>query len=66
MHPKIPASARIFALVDAWDALRSDRPYRAAWTHENAKAYISEQNGKHFDPKVVEAFMKMLEADHQQ
>lgn len=59
---EIPLAARIFAVVDVWDALRSDRPYRVAWTEERAKAYIQEQAGTHFDPKVVDAFTKMLEA----
>jgi putative nucleotidyltransferase with HDIG domain len=57
----IPLAARIFAVVDVWDALRSDRPYRVAWTEERAKAYIQEQAGTHFDPEVVAAFLKMLE-----
>lgn len=57
---EIPLAARIFAVVDVWDALRSDRPYRVAWTEERAKAYIQEQAGIHFDPKVVAAFLKML------
>ena len=58
---EIPLAARIFAVVDVWDALRSDRPYRAAWTEERAKAYIQEQADIHFDPKVVTAFLKTLE-----
>lgn len=58
---EIPLAARIFAVVDVWDALRSDRPYRVAWTEERAKAYIQEQASIHFDPKVVAAFLKMLE-----
>lgn len=56
---QIPLVARIFAVVDVWDALRSDRPYRKAWTSARAQDYIREQSGKHFDPKVVEAFLKM-------
>ena len=52
----IPLPARIFAVVDVWDALRSDRPYRAAWPDEKALGYIQEQSGKHFDPRVVELF----------
>jgi putative nucleotidyltransferase with HDIG domain len=56
---EIPLAARIFAVVDVFDALTSDRPYRGAWTREAALAYIREQSGKHFDPKVVEAFLKM-------
>ena len=55
---QIPLTARIFAVVDVWDALTSDRPYRKAWTHKKARKYILEQAGKQFDPKVVETFMK--------
>jgi HD-GYP domain-containing protein (c-di-GMP phosphodiesterase class II) len=57
---EIPLAARVFAIVDVWDALTSDRPYRPAWTKEKALAYIQEQSGKHFDPQVVEAFIKMI------
>ena len=56
----IPLSARIFAIVDVWDALLSDRPYRKAWTREKALAYLREQSGQHFDPRVVEAFIELL------
>ena len=55
----IPLNARLFAVADVWDALTSDRPYRAAWTQEKALAYIREQAGKHFDPQVVELFFKV-------
>ncbi|WP_171267051.1 HD domain-containing phosphohydrolase [Oceanidesulfovibrio marinus] len=54
----IPFAARIFAVVDVWDALISDRPYRQAWPTEKATAYIREQSGKQFDPRVVEAFFE--------
>lgn len=54
----IPFAARIFAVVDVWDALISDRPYRKAWPKEKATAYILEQSGKQFDPHVVEAFFE--------
>lgn len=57
---QIPMAARIFALVDVWDALRSDRPYRQAWTEEKALEYICEQKGTHFDPEVVEVFQQMI------
>lgn len=57
---QIPLAARIFAVVDVWDALRSDRPYRRAWDDEKARAYIREQAGKHFDPQVVAAFLRMI------
>ena len=55
---QIPFSARIFSIVDVWDALLSDRPYRPAWPEEQALEHIREQAGKHFDPRVVEAFFK--------
>lgn len=57
---QIPLEARIFAVVDVWDALISDRPYRNAMAPENAMAYIVEQSGRHFDPSVVEAFRKLM------
>ncbi len=57
---QIPLSARIFAIVDVWDALTSDRPYRPAWSKERALEYIQEQSGKHFDPQVVDNFMLVL------
>lgn len=57
---EIPLTARLFAVVDVWDALTSDRPYRAAWPQEQALTEIQTQAGKHFDPKVVEAFLQLL------
>ena len=54
---QIPLSARFFAVVDVWDALTSDRPYRAAWSESQALEYIREQAGKHFDPQAVEVFL---------
>ena len=54
---QIPMSARIFAVVDVWDAITSDRPYRKAWQKEAAFQYIQEQSGGHFDPEVVKAFL---------
>jgi len=56
----IPLSARVFAVVDVWDALRSDRPYCEAWDEERVLAYLREQAGGHFDPAVVEEFLAML------
>jgi HD-GYP domain-containing protein (c-di-GMP phosphodiesterase class II) len=56
---QIPLAARIFAVVDVWDALTHDRPYRLAWAGEKAKAYIMERAGTQFDPRVVEAFEKI-------
>jgi HD-GYP domain-containing protein (c-di-GMP phosphodiesterase class II) len=58
---QIPLAARIFAVADVWDALTSDRPYRPAWSSEEAQNYIREQSGKHFDPKVVELFFKVIQ-----
>ena len=56
---EIPLAARVFAVVDVWDALTSDRPYRPAWTGEAALAYIVDQSGKHFDPQVVNIFLQI-------
>ncbi len=58
---EIPIGARLFAVVDVWDALRSDRPYRPAWTKEKAHEYIRNESGKHFDPQVVEMFFQTIE-----
>jgi PAS domain S-box-containing protein/putative nucleotidyltransferase with HDIG domain len=55
-----PLAARIFAIVDVWDALRSDRPYRKALPEEDALELIKEQTGKHFDPEVVAVFLELL------
>ena len=57
---QIPFMARIFAIVDVWDALRSDRPYRTAWSNEKTRKYIVEQSGRHFDPHVVQVFLELL------
>ncbi len=58
---QIPLAARIFSVVDVWDALISDRPYRKAWTREEALAYIRDQAGKHFDPQVVDIFLREVD-----
>ena len=57
---QIPLSARLFAIVDVWDALCNDRPYRAAWSEEKARTYIQEQAGTHFDPQVVAIFLQIV------
>jgi HD-GYP domain-containing protein (c-di-GMP phosphodiesterase class II) len=57
----IPLAARIFAVVDVWDALRSDRPYRPAWEEGKVREYVRSLAGSYFDPKVVDAFLKLLE-----
>jgi HD-GYP domain-containing protein (c-di-GMP phosphodiesterase class II) len=56
---QIPQAARIFAVVDVFDALTSDRPYRKAWPKEMALQYIQDERGKSFDPRVVDVFMSL-------
>ncbi len=58
---EIPLAARIFAAVDVYDALTSDRPYRKAWSREKALSLIREESGKHFDPQVAKAFLGIIE-----
>ena len=58
---RIPLEARIFAVVDVWDALTSDRPYRKAWSREKTIEYIRSLSGTHFDPEVVKRFMELQE-----
>jgi putative two-component system response regulator len=58
---QIPIAARLFTVADVWDALTSDRPYRPAWSQDDAMEYIREQSGKHFDPHVVELFFKVIQ-----
>ena len=57
---EIPQSARIFAVIDVWDALTTDRPYRKAWSRDKATEYIKAQSGKHFDPQIVKAFLENI------
>ena len=57
----IPMSARIFAIADVWDALSYDRPYNKAWPRQKAIKYFVEEAGKHFDPRVVNVFLGLLE-----
>jgi PAS domain S-box-containing protein/putative nucleotidyltransferase with HDIG domain len=59
--PQIPLVGRIFAVVDVWDALRSDRPYRPAWATDKVREHIRSSAGTHFDPQVVDVFMQMLD-----
>ncbi len=58
---QIPLAARIFAVVDVWDALCSDRPYRRAWSQERALRYLKAHAGTLFDPRVVRAFCALIE-----
>ena len=55
----IPIAARIFAAVDVYDALRSSRPYRQGWPRERALAYLDENAGRLFEPRVVDAFLSL-------
>jgi putative nucleotidyltransferase with HDIG domain len=55
----IPFPARIFPVVDVWDAMTSDRPYRNALPHDEVKERIRTDSGKHFDPQVVEVFLQL-------
>lgn len=57
---EIPLAARIFAVVDVWDALSNDRVYREAWPKEKVSQYLSAESGKHFDPQVVTMFLQLL------
>lgn len=58
---EIPISARIFAIVDVWDALRSDRPYRPAWPREKVSEHIRSLSGTHFDPDVVKVLLEIVD-----
>jgi HD-GYP domain-containing protein (c-di-GMP phosphodiesterase class II) len=61
----IPLAARLFAIVDVYDALTSDRPYRPAWTQAETMKYIKAQSGTHFDPQVVLAFLEMIKCQNE-
>jgi HD-GYP domain-containing protein (c-di-GMP phosphodiesterase class II) len=56
---QIPLAARLFAVVDVWDALRSDRPYRKGWPVERVREHILQGSGSHFAPHIVEAFLAL-------
>ena len=57
---QIPLAARIFAVADVWDALRSKRPYREVWSKESTRKYILEHSGTQFDPQVVDVFARIF------
>ena len=59
----IPLPARIFAVVDVWDALRSDRPYRVAWPEEQILDHLETNRSVHFDPRVVDEFLRMIRTE---
>ena len=56
----IPLPARIFSIIDVWDALRSERPYRKAWPENQVRAYIDEKKGIEFDPTLAELFLEKM------
>jgi putative nucleotidyltransferase with HDIG domain len=58
---EIPLSARIFSVVDVWDALQSDRPYRKAWSVSRARAYLAGQARHIFDPNIVKVFLDLIQ-----
>ncbi len=60
---QIPLPARLFAVVDVYDALTSHRPYRPAWKQEQAIDYIKGQSSKHFDPHITGEFLKLVSAE---
>jgi putative two-component system response regulator len=60
---EIPLAARVFAIVDVWDALSNDRPYRKALPKEEVVTYIRENSGKHFDPRLVDVFLSIMESE---
>jgi putative nucleotidyltransferase with HDIG domain len=60
---QIPLAARIFSVVDVWDALRFDRPYRLGWSQEKTFAHIREQAGKYIDPEIVDLFFMLMDGN---
>ncbi len=58
---EIPLEARIFMVVDIWDALLSDRPYRDAWSEEKTMEYLQDQAGKTLDPEIVAVFLEFIQ-----
>jgi putative two-component system response regulator len=60
---QIPLAARIFSVVDIWDALLSDRPYRKAWSQDKVIEYLKDIAGTHLDPRIVDVFLRMIAED---
>lgn len=65
VEQEIPLAARIFTVIDVWDALSQDRPYRKAWDSQKIRDHLKEQSGIQFDPFIVKAFLALLEEDPQ-
>ena len=62
---QIPFTARLFAVVDTWDALLSDRPYRPAWSVEQTRNYIVAQSGRSFEPEIVTTFFTVMDTKNE-
>ena len=60
---QIPLGARIFAIVDVWDALRNDRPYRKGWEQQKVLEHMRSLSGTHFDPRIVEIFLHLVSSE---
>jgi len=60
---EIPLAARIFAVIDVYDALLFDRPYRQAWPKQKVAEYLLSESGTHFDPAIVHEFLRMIDED---
>ena len=60
---EIPLSARLFAVIDVWDALRSDRPYRKGWSKRKVMEHLKAHAGAHFDPEAVRMFLRMARSE---
>jgi HD-GYP domain-containing protein (c-di-GMP phosphodiesterase class II) len=58
---QIPLVARLFTIIDVYDALKSDRPYRSAWSHSQVLQYLREQAGREFDPNLVKLFLEIAD-----
>jgi HD-GYP domain-containing protein (c-di-GMP phosphodiesterase class II) len=61
---EIPLAARIFSIVDVWDAMTNDRPYRKSIPHDEVISHLIEQKGRHFEPRIVDAFIRILKASN--
>lgn len=59
---EIPLAGRIVAIADVFDALTSKRPYKKAWTEQEALDFLREQKGRHFDPALVDLFLEQMPA----
>jgi response regulator RpfG family c-di-GMP phosphodiesterase len=60
----IPLAARIFSIIDVWDALRSDRSHRKGRPRKDGEDYLRNQSGLQFEPNIVEVFMQVLKNEH--